>query len=526
MNIIIAVMALIAVACKTEDPNVILQERAFVSGTSVNVEQNIPTIDNGWYREKHRPQIHFTPEKNWINDPNGMVYANGIWHLYYQYNPYGHDWGNISWGHATSTDLFHWKEQPVVLEPDELGYIYSGSAVLDKNNTAGFGENAIVAMYTAHGAHEQQCIAYSTDGGMTFTKYEGNPVIKNTTHGDYRDPKVVWDDVTSMWYCVFALGGEHTAQIWKSTNLREWSICSTFNASAYPKCNDGIWECTDLFPMQYKGERKWVLTVNISGGGPVLGSGTMYFVGDFNGKRFIADHYNYPLWEDHGMDDYASVTWSNTGDRTVCIGWMNNQAYGGYPVSPWRCCMTLPREMVLEEYDGQPLLKTTIVSEIEGIADDWHSVKGQTASISSLLGALPMGMNGTKPSLDAYQVNVTIDTSADCEIKLSNSVEQAYTVKYLAATRELVINRGAKTGNTGFHPNFAIPDMRSSVFSNKEKVTLCLYVDQSNIEVTTDDGSVIMSTLVFPDFIYDQLMVSGQKAKSKIRNLNRVWKKD
>lgn len=519
--IAMAALALLTMSCKTEDVNVIYAEREIVNGESKDLAQNIPAGDDDWYREKNRPQIHFTPERNWINDPNGMVYADGVWHLYYQYNPYGHDWGNISWGHATSTDLFHWKEQPVVLEPDELGYIYSGSAVLDKDNTAGFGKNAIVAMYTAHGEHEQQCIAYSTDGGMTFTKYEGNPVIKNTTHGDYRDPKVVWDEETKMWYCVFALGGEHTAQIWKSSDLKSWTICSAFNASAYPGCNNGIWECTDLFPVQYKGERKWVLTVNISGGGPVFGSGTMYFVGSFNGKRFQADDYAYPLWEDHGMDDYASVTWSNTGDRVVCIGWMNNQAYGGYPVYPWRCCMTLPREMVLEEYHGQPLLKTTIVSEIDGIADEWKNVDGTTASLSNLLGVLPMGMGKNAPSLDAYQVNITIDSSKDCEVVLSNSVGQEYAVKYQAATREVIVNRGAKTGQTDFHPNFAIPDMRSSVYSDKEQITLCLYVDQSNVELTTDDGSVIMSTLVFPEFIYDQLKVSHQTAVCKVRNLRR-----
>ncbi len=477
-----------------------------------------PTISSSDYREKNRPQIHFSPAKNWINDPNGMVFVDGIWHLYYQYNPYGHDWGNMSWGHATSTDLFHWQEQPVAIEPDDLGYIYSGSAVLDKNNTAGFGENAIVAMYTAHGAHEQQCIAYSTDGGMTFTKYEGNPVIKNTTHGDYRDPKVVWDDETEMWYCVFALGGECSAQIWKSSDLKKWTQCSTFTASNYPGCNKGVWECTDLFPMQYKGERKWVLTVNVSGGGPIFGSGTMYFVGNFNGRRFIADKYSYPLWEDHGMDDYASVTWSNTGDRAVCIGWMNNQAYGGYPVSPWRCCMTLPREMVLEEYNGQPLLKTTIVSEIDGIAEEWKAIDGSMASLSSTF--------GERATLDAYQVNVTLDASQDCKIALSNRQGEEYSVRYQASSREVIVNRGAKTGKTDFHPNFAIPDMRSSVYSDKEQITLCLYVDQSNVELTTDDGSVIMSTLVFPDAIYDQLQVIGQQAETKARRFHSVWREE
>lgn len=468
------------------------------------------------YREKNRPQIHFTPAKNWINDPNGMVFADGVWHLYYQYNPSGPDWGNISWGHATSPDLFHWTEQPVAIEPDNLGYIYSGSAVVDTANTAGFGENAIIAMYTSHGDHEQQSIAYSTDGGMTFTKYEGNPVIKNTTHGDFRDPKVVWDDASKAWYCILALGGEHSAQIYRSTNLKNWTLRSTFTAPSYaPACNRGVWECTDLFPIDYKGERKWVLTVNVSDGGPVLGSGTMYFVGKFTTGKFTADRYDYPLWEDHGMDDYASVIWSNTGDRRVCIGWMNNQAYGGYPVSPWRCCMTLPREMVLEEYNGQPLLKTTIVSEIEGIADEWHSVEGSSAQLSELL-------NGK--SIDAYQLNVTVDMTADSDITLANASSQEYGIHIDSQRSEIVINRGANSGKTDFNPNFAIPTMRSSLYSDKESITLCIYVDQSNVEVTTDDGSVIMSTLVFPESIYDRISLSGNATQAQVRHLRSVWR--
>ena len=493
-------------SCGDTDYNLIVEEPEYVEGESIEIGKTAPDNDT-WYREPMRPQIHFTPAKNWINDPNGMVYANGVWHLYYQYNPYGRDWGNMSWGHATSTDLFHWKEQKVAIEPDVLGYIYSGSAVLDKDNTAGFGAGAIVAMYTAHGASEQQCIAYSTDGGMTFTKYAGNPVIKNTTHGDYRDPKVVWDEETSAWYCIFALGGEHSAQIWKSADLKQWTLCSTFTASSWSGCNRGVWECTDLFPMQYKGERKWVLTVNVSDGGPVLGSGTMYFVGNFDGRRFAPDRYDYPLWEDHGMDDYASVTWSNTGSRVVCIGWMNNQAYSGaYPVSPWRSCMTLPREMVLEEYKGTPLLKTTIVKEIEGIADAWQEVSVPKMAVK-----------------DAYQLNVTLDSSEDADILLQNCLGQEYGIHLDSSRRHLVVNRGAKTGITNFSGNFPITAMRSPLFTDKTTVTLCIYVDQSNVEITTDDGSVIMSTLVFPESLYDQVNISGKDISAKVRNLRRVW---
>ena len=214
------------------------------------------------------------------------------------------------------------------------------------------------------------------------------------------------------------------------------------------------------------------------------------------------------------MDDYASVIWSNTGDRRVCIGWMNNQAYGGYPVSPWRCCMTLPREMVLEEYNGQPLLKTTIVKEIEGIAEPWQTLSAANSFIEKPSGELP----------DAYQLNVTVDMTADADLILANAIGQEYGIHIDAQHREIIINRGTKSGNTDFNANFAIPTMRSSLYSDKEKITLCVFVDQSNVEVTTEDGSVIMSTLVFPDTIYNRVSLSGSTEEGKVRLLRSVWR--
>lgn len=458
------------------------------------------------YREQWRPQIHYTPRQNWMNDPNGMVYADGVWHLYYQYNPAGQEWGNMSWGHATSTDLFHWKEQPVALKADRLGAIFSGSAVVDKANTAGFGANAIVAFYTSHGAHEQQCIAYSTDGGMTFTKYDGNPVISNTSHPDYRDPKVFWDDAHRSWYMIFALGGEHSAEIWKSTDLRNWTLCSTFSAAAYSGCNNGVWECTDMFPITYKGKRKYVVMVNVSGGHYNGGaSGTIYFVGNFDGTRFTADPYNYPLWADQGLDDYARVTWSNTGDRHVCIGWMNNQRYGGnYPCRPWRSAMNLPREMTLKEYRGTPILCSTIVKEIEGIAQPWRKAEA----------ALNVG--------DAYQLNVPLSLRSDCTITLSNAAGEEYEVKLDAASRRLIVDRGSRTGTFSAR-EFPMPNLTGALSTEGNTVTLCFYVDQSSVEITTLDGSLIMTTLVFPTTIYNRLRITGQTPAAQVRDLCRIW---
>ncbi len=499
-------MALALVACTKEADSIVEVVKEAETGQQAQLQITpSPEIATD-YREQWRPQIHFTPRQNWINDPNGMVYANGIWHLYYQYNPSGQDWGNMSWGHATSTDLFHWTEQPVALLPDELGYIYSGSAVVDKDNTAGFGADAIVAIYTTHGAHEQQCIAYSTDGGMTFTKYEGNPVIRNTSHGDYRDPKVFWSDDYGCWYMIFALGGEHSAQIWKSENLKEWSLCSTFAAGSYSGCNQGVWECTDMFTLDYKGEKKYVVTVNVSGGFPNGGgSGTMYFVGSFDGRRFIADRYAYPLWQEQGLDNYASVTWSNTGDRRVCIGWMNNQLYSGnYPCRPWRSAMTLPRELSLVEYDGAPLLRNVIAPEIENIAGEWRAA------------AAGLGIS------DAYQLEVPVSLASDCVITLSNGAGDEYEVKVDAANRRLIIDRGGRTGTYSAR-EFPLTNVCGALNTAGDEVVLEFYVDQSSVEITTADGSLCMSTLVFPTSIYDRLSVEGQDLLPKVRDLSRIW---
>lgn len=505
-NIFCITAALMMLSCTKEADTIIEQVKDPITGETVEMVVSDPAGTDGSYREKWRPQIHYTPARNWINDPNGLVYADGTWHMYYQYNPNGQDWGNMSWGHATSNDLFHWKEQPVAIMPDELGYIYSGSAVVDKDNTSGFGSNAIVAIYTAHGASEQQCIAYSNDGGMTFRKYDANPVIRNNTHGDYRDPKVFWDSDYNCWYMIFALGGEHSAQIWKSDNLREWRQCSTFSVPAFPGCNRGVWECTDMFTMDYKGEKKYVVTVNVSGGFPNGGgSGVMYFVGSFDGRRFTADNYDYPLWEDQGLDNYAAVTWSNTGDRRVTIGWMNNQLYSGnYPCKPWRSAMTLPRELTLAEYNGVPLLRSTIAKEIEGIAGQWRDAK-------PLLGVT-----------DAYQLNIPVSLAKDCIITLSNTQGNKYKLRVDASKRQIIIDRGGETGTYSAR-EFPLTNVRGPINTDRQDIVLQMFVDQSSVEITTDDGSVVMTTLVFPESIYDMLTVEGQDAAAKVRDLSRVW---
>ncbi len=462
-----------------------------------------PTEKSG-RTEQYRPQIHFTPNRNWMNDPNGMVYANGVYHLFYQYNPQGNSWGNMSWGHATSSDLMHWEEQPVALTRDELGDIFSGSAVIDKDNTAGFGNNAMIALYTSASGAQQQSMACSTDGGKSFTRYTGNPVIKNNDD-NLRDPKVFWHEESKKWIMALAKGWKMGTEFYGSTDLKNWTHLSTFFV-ALPGRPSLQWECPDLISFDYKGKKKYVLLVSVNPGGPILGSGTMYFVGDFDGTTFTADPLDYPLWFDYGMDNYAGVTWSNTPNRHILIGWMNNWQYAGdVPCSPWRSAMTLPRELKLIEYDGKPLLANVVVDEVDKIASNWQDVPG------------------TINAKDAYQLRLTIDLDKGSTITLSNDNKESFTMDIIASERMLVAHRTSATGQTTFNAIFSIPSMRAPLNTVGNSVVLDIFVDQSSVEIFTQNGSMSMTNLVFPKNIYNHLNVSGANYQAQIRSLNSVW---
>ncbi|MFE6093666.1 GH32 C-terminal domain-containing protein [Streptomyces massasporeus] len=246
------------------------------------------------YSETYRPQFHFTPEKNWMNDPNGLVYHKGEYHLFYQYNPSGNAWGDMSWGHAVSKDLVHWKELPLALSHDDKEMVFSGSAVVDRNNSTGFGTRKnppMVAIYTSldKGTGIQaQSLAYSTDRGRTWTKYQGNPVL-DIGSKEFRDPKVQWYEPTQSWLMSVSLSTEHKVRFYSSRNLKDWKLLSDFGPAG---ATGGVWECPDLFPLAVDGDKKkikWVLVVNINPGGIAGGSAAQYFVGDFDGKKFTAD---------------------------------------------------------------------------------------------------------------------------------------------------------------------------------------------------------------------------------------------
>ena len=494
----VATLMVAAISCSSDDPK---QDYNPLIDDPKPEEQPVDNSSPAAARnEQYRPQVHFTPAKNWINDPNGMVYLDGTYHLFYQYNPQGNDWGNMSWGHATSPDLMHWTEQPVALTRDELGDIFSGSVVIDKNNTAGFGANAMVALYTSASGAQQQSLAYSTDGGKSFTRYSANPVIKNDDD-NLRDPKVFWHEATRKWVMALAKGWKMGVEFYGSTDLKSWQHLSTFFVplTGRPSLQ---WECPDL--LQF-GD-KWVLLVSVNPGGPILGSGTMYFVGQFDGTAFTADERDYPLWLDYGMDNYAGVTWSNTGDRKVMIGWMNNWSYSGaVPCSPWRSAMTLPRELTLKEVDGKPLLCSTVVSEIDRIADAWQPTTGGISA------------------KDAYQLRIKLNLDKNSTVTLSNAADERFTIDINASARTLTAHRTAQTGKTSFNGTFSIPSMQAPLNVTGNSVTLDLFVDQSSVELFTQEGTMSMTNLVFPQSIYNQLTVTGADYEAQVRPLKSIW---
>ena len=496
-TLVAVVMAATNVACSNDDPK--QDYNPLIDDPKEEQPTEQPTTQSN-YNEQYRPQIHFTPAKNWMNDPNGMVYVDGTYHLFYQYNPQGNDWGNMSWGHATSTDLVHWTEQPVALTRDELGDIFSGSAVIDKDNTAGFGANAMVVLYTSASNVQQQSIAYSTDGGKSFTRYTGNPVIRNNDD-NLRDPKVFWHEASKQWIMALAKGWKMGVEFYSSPDLKTWTHQSTFfmELTGRPSIQ---WECPDLIQF---GD-KWVLLVSVNPGGPILGSGTMYFVGDFDGKTFTADALDYPLWLDFGMDNYAGVTWSNTNNRKLMIGWMNNWQYAGaVPCSPWRSAMTLPRELKLIEYDGKPLLANTVVSEIDKIAENWQTT-GADINVK-----------------DAYQLRITLNLDKNSTITLSNDADEKYVLDINTSARTVTAHRTSATGQASFNGTFSVPSIQAPLNVTGNTVTLDFFVDQSSVELFTQNGSMSMTNLVFSKSIYNHLDITDATYKVQFRRLKSIW---
>jgi fructan beta-fructosidase len=462
--------------------------------------------------EQYKPEYHFSPAKGWMNDPNGMFYLDGEYHLFFQHYPDSTVWGPMHWGHAVSKDLVTWEELPIALFPDSLGYIFSGSAVLDAENTSGLGtaENPpIVAIYTYHdmageksGANDfqSQGIAFSLDKGRTWTKYDENPVLPNQGIRDFRDPKVTQlADASGKKSWVMTLAAQDRVQFYQSSDLKAWTLLGEFGQGV--GAHGGVWECPDLISLTAPdGKQKWVLLVSINPGGPQKGSATQYFIGDFKDGVFTPDD-TMIRWLDYGPDNYAGVTWSNVPteqNRTLFIGWMSNWLYAQVvPTKSWRSAMTLSRELRLIDIDGTLLLQSAPVKELE-------SLRGEGFDISQ---------SSNLPG-QAVELVAELDGSDSFSLTFSNEAgEQIQVFKELG----LVTIDRSKAGPSRFHPDFAA--MHSAPMSWKAE-DLRIFLDASSIELFVNEGELVMTSLVFPSSPWKKVELTQGIDEARIYPLN------
>jgi levanase/fructan beta-fructosidase len=439
-----------------------------------NLKQN-DNVDFALIEEKYRPLYHHTPKRGWMNDPNGMFYKDGVWHLFYQYNPYGSMWGNMHWGHSSSTDLVHWKDEGVALAPDVWGTMFSGSCVTDKGN--------VVAMYTSSrptpfgGDVQAQCLAYSNDGGKTFTKYEGNPVL-TAEDKDFRDPRPFWNEDIKAWNLILAAGQE--MRIYSSKNLKDWTYESSFGKE-YGN-HSGVWECPDLFKI----DNKWVLICNINPGGPFGGSATQYFVGHFDGHRFICDSMpKVTKWMDYGKDHYATVSFYNAPDnRHVVMAWMSNWQYANQvPTKQFRSANSIPRDLGLFDFGQETYLSVVPSKEMLALRD--KKVKTPT---------------------EACEIVVEVKGNAD--VVLSNSKGEEVTMHYDVQKQQFSMDR-TKSGDVSFSEAFPCVTVAPTYGTIRQ---LRIFIDRCSIEVFDAEGKMAMTNLVFPQEPYSKLKVTGGKA--------------
>lgn len=468
-------------------------------------------------RETYRPVYHHTPVYGWMNDPNGMFYKDGVYHLYFQYNPYGSMWGNMTWGHSTSTDLTHWTYEGTAIVPDAWGAIFSGSCVVDKDNTAGFGKGAVVAFYTSAkstpwGDIQSQSMAYSLDNGKTFIKYEHNPILTSTER-DFRDPKVFWYAPGKHWVMMLAVGQE--MQIYSSGNLKEWKKESSFGAMQ--GAHGGVWECPDLVEVAVEGskEKKWVLICNLNPGGPFGGSAAQYFVGSFDGKKFVNESPTQTKWLDWGKDNYATVTWSNApAGRCIALGWMSNWQYANnVPTTQYRSANTLARDLTLYRVGGELYLKSKPSPEIKKARAEekkipTFEVKGNY-EVASLLA----------DNKGAYEIEMTIENKGTSKIDFSlmNEKGEKVAMYYDVVRKQFVMDRSA-SGIVGFSRDF--PAVTVAPVRNTDQIHLRLFIDRSSVEAFGEDGEYVMTNLVFPAEPYNRMVFSSDKGSYIVKSMN------
>ena len=500
----------------------------------------------------YRPSYHFTPLYGWMNDPNGMVYKDGEYHLYFQYNPYGSKWGNMHWGHAVSRDLIHWEHLDPAIARDPVGHIFSGSSVVDKKNTAGFGKDAIIAIYTNNSVNhdEVQCIAYSNDNGRTFTKYEGNPVLTPFDGlKDFRDPKVFWYEKDKCWFMIVSADKE--TRFYKSKNLKKWDYVSAFGKGlGQQPCQ---YECPDFFQLPVNGDeknKKWVMTMNINPGCWFGGSATEYFVGDFDGKNFTCPDANEVKWLDWGKDHYATVTFSNTGSRVLAITWMSNWQYANLtPFKQNRGANGLPRELKLYEKNGKYYISEDVAPEALALRKSTKEFGSQTVEGEKAFAGATSGMEG------AFEIeaDVTADANGIAGIELYNNKRER-TLIYIDMKEGKVVMDRTESGLTDFGKQSVPHDIElawdkqraaegkqpariensinykndfalatwaplSLCQEGKKTFHLDIFADKSSIELFVDGGRIAMTNLVFPVAPYENVKLYSQGGKAEFQNM-------
>ncbi|MNO25115.1 Levanase precursor [compost metagenome] len=453
-------------------------------------------------KQNYRGKYHFSPKEKWLNDPNGLVYFSGEYHLFFQHHPHGMTWGPMYWGHAVSKDLIHWEELDIALAPDEKGTIFSGSAVVDWQNTTGFFEEepGLVAIFTHHlevegkPTEQTQSLAYSKDKGRTWIKYEGNPVLTHDTLIDFRDPKVFWHENTHHWIMILACG--QNVCLYHSPDLKNWTFGSEFGDGF--GFHGGVWECPDLFPLAVDGDAsntKWVMLVSV-GDNPnyAEGSRTQYFTGDFDGITFTPDDASRMVrWVDLGRDNYAGVSWSDVPSedgRRLVIGWMSNWKYANLtPAEEFRGAMTIPRELRLEKRDGAIVLVQCPARELRNarrpVLTLTNVSKQQAEEALSFL------------RLDSYEIVAEAASGASLAFEVRKGQSQK-TIVGIDASQGIVYVDRTQSGQHEFHEQFR-GIHNASLHTVGDRMDLHIYVDRTSVEVFAGDGQAAITDLIYPD---------------------------
>jgi fructan beta-fructosidase len=471
------------------------------------------------YQEPLRPQLHFSPKSGWMNDPNGLIHYKDEYHMFFQYYPDSTVWGPMHWGHSVSKDLIHWKQEPIALYPDSLGYIFSGSAVVDERNTSGLGKNGnipLIAIFTQHDPagekagsdhFQNQSIAYSLDEGMKWIKYPGNPVLKSPAIKDFRDPKVSWYADQQKWIMILSAGDR--IQFYSSRDLKSWTKESDFGAGLV--ASEQVWECPDLISFDADSKKIWLLLVSVNPGGPQGGSGTRYFTGSFDGYSFTS-YDTITRWIDYGADNYAGVTFSNTGKEKIFIGWMSNWLYATrVPTLQWRGAMTLPRNVNIKNIGGSYYTTMEPVDALEKLVIKTKTYK-HIPEVNQINFKAPARFEINLSDLYAFSLVFT------------NSAGQQVSAGYDEENNSFFIDR-TLAGNSGFNPQFAGKHYAPRLTqSNNSKIILIL--DNASLEMFADDGLTNITDTFFPSQPFN-ILQQGPSRKPvediKISELASIW---